>query len=798
MKKKKRGALILILAVLFAVFSGILLINKIIKINPFFARRYEMRGVDVSHYQGTIDWQKLAEQDLDFAFIKATEGSSYLDECFYDNWQAAGKTELYIGAYHFFSFDSEGRKQAEFFIDTVGNLEGKLPPVIDVEFYGDKAYNPPEKEEVVTQLGEMLSALEEHYQVKPIIYTTYTVYNEYIRGEFQEYPLWIRNVYYPSDVTLRGEWSFWQYMDTAVLAGYEGTEKYIDLNVFRGTKEELEMLLVREEEGNGISLGDDQKSGTQAEKENENGSFWIYNNTDDMMQEISLSNCNLWYDNSGIKVYAYFGTIQALFIQAPEREEVIYPVCGFWIDQEEEVIWLLKSKEIIQIQKVNLRQNDFLSKTLMLDQKGVEALISDVYGLAVEKGEENFRNLTVDLSGTEGKNGETVLGGMASGVYKKTNKRFYIVYEINRENGAVNVKGYLQNLSISPLYQEFLFHNLTVDNPLTDNNKAGLGKELSYFDDKNYLSEFGNFNKYFALKDVDRDGMDELIFCMKAIEGEEEIIYVLKEKNGQFFCQNVFFMPENVESQYDMSVFSDAQVKWFNCTDFLDIPTDKCEESGSREEVFDAVEDGDFSVVMEKYADPDRLVEELKSIYKTCIISENMSARMARCDVNGDGFEEFLFLVKYDFNSYEEIEFILAYRNGRAICIYFDWCDGNEWLILGDKGRLIRCLYSDNGFCEYKGYYGCILNAKGIKDLDYTGYGVEICDVYSPEESGFWWQTEQLPEITGEGIYYVRIRPKTVEVENSDETAGEMIKELISKDEFLEEYRELTGKEFVE
>lgn len=74
MKKKKRYALILMLAVLFAVFSGILLINKIIKINPFFARRYEMRGVDVSHYQGTIDWEKLAEQDLDFAFIKARRG----------------------------------------------------------------------------------------------------------------------------------------------------------------------------------------------------------------------------------------------------------------------------------------------------------------------------------------------------------------------------------------------------------------------------------------------------------------------------------------------------------------------------------------------------------------------------------------------------------------------------------------------------------------------------------------------------------------------------------------------------
>lgn len=243
--KKKRNYIILILAILFLVFASILFINKRIKINPVFAAGYELRGVDVSHYQGTIKWDRLAEQDLDFAFIKATEGSSYLDECFYDNWQAAEETDLYIGAYHFFSFDSEGEKQAEFYIDTVGDLYGKLAPVIDVEFYGNKESNPPKKEEVVTQLGKMLTALEEHYQVKPVIYTTYKVYNSYIKGEFEEYPLWIRNVYYPPVDVLEGKWAFWQYMDTAVLEGYEGDEKYVDMNVFNGTKAELEELVVR-------------------------------------------------------------------------------------------------------------------------------------------------------------------------------------------------------------------------------------------------------------------------------------------------------------------------------------------------------------------------------------------------------------------------------------------------------------------------------------------------------------------------------------------------------------------------
>lgn len=223
----------------------ILVLRKRININPMIAGQYKVRGVDVSHYQGTVDWEKLASQDIDFAMIKATEGSGHVDECFVQNWQAASETNLYLGAYHFFSFDSEGHRQAASFIGTVGSLDGKLAPVIDVEYYGNKSSNPPEREEVVQNLKALLGTLEQHYKVKPIIYTTYTVYNEYIKGEFDDYPLWVRSVHCPPMVLFGSNWIFWQYMDNAVLEGYEGGEKYIDMNVFKGTKEELEVFLVR-------------------------------------------------------------------------------------------------------------------------------------------------------------------------------------------------------------------------------------------------------------------------------------------------------------------------------------------------------------------------------------------------------------------------------------------------------------------------------------------------------------------------------------------------------------------------
>ncbi|EOS33722.1 hypothetical protein C804_02048 [Lachnospiraceae bacterium A4] len=225
--------------------TGTLVLRKDLKINPLLAQNYEVHGVDVSHYQGTIDWETLSQQNLDFAVIKATEGSTHIDDRFEENWQAAEQTHLYLGAYHFFSFDSEGDRQAASYIDTVGNLDGKLAPVVDVEYYGNKKSNPPARTDVVKNLGALLDALEQHYQIKPIIYTTFTVYNEYIKGEFEEYPLWVRSIYCPPEVLFGNKWSFWQYMDTAMLDGYAGDEKYIDVNVFRGTMEELEELVIQ-------------------------------------------------------------------------------------------------------------------------------------------------------------------------------------------------------------------------------------------------------------------------------------------------------------------------------------------------------------------------------------------------------------------------------------------------------------------------------------------------------------------------------------------------------------------------
>lgn len=239
----KWKAAVIVIGVLLLIAIGIL--TKVVKLNTIWASGYQVRGVDVSHYQGEIDWKTLAAQELDFAYIKATEGSSFVDDKFVRNWEEAEETSLLIGAYHFFSFDSAGVTQAEHYIETVGDLSGRLVPVVDVEYYGDKWTNPPVKEDVVRELQNMLDILEEEYGCEPMLYTTYEVYYKYLAEDFEEYPLWIRNVYFSPNVDMRGEWTLWQYSDTEVLAGYQGAEKYIDCNVFAGTREELAQWLVK-------------------------------------------------------------------------------------------------------------------------------------------------------------------------------------------------------------------------------------------------------------------------------------------------------------------------------------------------------------------------------------------------------------------------------------------------------------------------------------------------------------------------------------------------------------------------
>lgn len=239
----RRKWLSLALALLFAAGLTVFLLiwNGVILLNNPSRERYPVRGVDVSAYQGLIEWETLADQDISFAFIKATEGSSFTDARFAYNYEQAQKTDLRIGAYHFFSFDSPGEAQAKHYIETVPKIDGMLPPVIDVEFYGGKKKDPPVQETVRGQLSVMLGLLREQYGCTPILYATEDTYKRYLANHFPECDIWIRGVYASPYLADGRNWTFWQYTNRERLDGYKGEERFIDMNVFSGTAEEFEV-----------------------------------------------------------------------------------------------------------------------------------------------------------------------------------------------------------------------------------------------------------------------------------------------------------------------------------------------------------------------------------------------------------------------------------------------------------------------------------------------------------------------------------------------------------------------------
>ena len=235
MADKKKIAFIAAGAVMTAAAVGV---SAILSTAVVSRKRYPVFGVDVSNYQGKVDWHLLEEQGVQFAYIKATEGSGHVDESARRNIENSADTGIKRSCYHFFSFDSSGHTQAQNFISTVGRDEIDLPPVVDIEYYGDKAFDKPSRDETEDVLLPLLDELEQYYGVKPVIYTTLPVYFRYVKPICgSDYPLWIRCKQTEPDFV---DWTFWQYDDHGELDGYYGDERYIDFNVYCGSSKEFD------------------------------------------------------------------------------------------------------------------------------------------------------------------------------------------------------------------------------------------------------------------------------------------------------------------------------------------------------------------------------------------------------------------------------------------------------------------------------------------------------------------------------------------------------------------------------
>jgi lysozyme len=204
---------------------------------------FKVHGIDVSHYQGKVDWAELAKAQNDeqfplrFVFMKASEGGDLADDAFQANFDSAKAHGFVRGAYHFYNPKTDPVRQADFFIRSVQLQRGDLPPVLDIEQRGSS------KSQLQRDLKIWLQRVEAHYGVKPILYASYKFKTDYLTDSvFNTYPYWIAH-YYVDSVAYEGDWKFWQHTDVGTLPGIKG---HVDLNVLHGTMEDLEALTLKD------------------------------------------------------------------------------------------------------------------------------------------------------------------------------------------------------------------------------------------------------------------------------------------------------------------------------------------------------------------------------------------------------------------------------------------------------------------------------------------------------------------------------------------------------------------------
>lgn len=207
------------------------------------AHAMPVQGIDVSYYQGDIDWKKVSEAGIRFAFIKATEGGDRLDPKFLDNWRAAKRAGVARGAYHFMYWCRPARDQAAWFTSHVPEDGDALPPVLDVEWNSHSKTCPQRiaRAHAIAKIKVMLKAMEAHSGKRPIIYTDPKFHSEVLEGEFADYDFWLRSVAAKPEAKYEArDWAFWQFTTTGRVHGVSGP---VDRNSFNGTRADWKRVL---------------------------------------------------------------------------------------------------------------------------------------------------------------------------------------------------------------------------------------------------------------------------------------------------------------------------------------------------------------------------------------------------------------------------------------------------------------------------------------------------------------------------------------------------------------------------
>lgn len=222
--------LVVVTAALIAVVASWRIIRPVPPHVDIDAERFPVRGIDISAHNGPVDFDSVAAAGIDFVYIKASEGRFFRDRAFMDNYLAARRAGLAVGAYHFFRFDCDAREQAENFLGAIVGCDLRLPPAIDIEAWG----NPDgfADDSISRRLRHMASLVADR-RGRCMVYTNKQGSARFLSA-FADAPAdsidyWICSF---SQQPPAGDWHLWQHSHMGSVPGIRGK---VDLNTFRGT-----------------------------------------------------------------------------------------------------------------------------------------------------------------------------------------------------------------------------------------------------------------------------------------------------------------------------------------------------------------------------------------------------------------------------------------------------------------------------------------------------------------------------------------------------------------------------------
>lgn len=233
---RKRRLPLLLIILLITVIGGYLFYKKYIEFKYRASTSLEYSsipegfdgfGIDVSHYQGQIDWDQFNDslsKKIGFVYFKVSEGAELTDDTWEYNNQELDRIGILNGGYHFFIPKVDAMKQAINFLSNYTPEQNDLPPVLDVE---TEILN---HNKLIEGVKTWLKHVEDKTGRKPIIYTSYNMYNSILKKAFHGYHFWVANYSRREDRFRDKEILYWQFSDQGILPGIEN---YVDLNYSR-------------------------------------------------------------------------------------------------------------------------------------------------------------------------------------------------------------------------------------------------------------------------------------------------------------------------------------------------------------------------------------------------------------------------------------------------------------------------------------------------------------------------------------------------------------------------------------